>query len=125
MSAGSPLTFLAKFGSDCELGKQSQPPRPSSEGRGGSACTGKDNRVTQPPSPPRRAGAVGHVVGARRAQAGGRIAGKAYAPIAPRLAGHGNRRWPDRDYSKVEPRSLREAYVWWQDICRDGRRASR
>jgi DNA-binding Xre family transcriptional regulator len=54
----------------------------------------------------------------RRPQAGGRVAGKAYAPIAPREAGSDESRWPHRDYSQVQPRSLREAYQWWQQICR-------
>jgi DNA-binding Xre family transcriptional regulator len=79
----------------------------------------EEGRVAQPPPQPRRAAAAGHVAGARRVQTGGRVAGKSYAPLAPRLAGHGNRRWPNCDYSQVQPRPLREAYVWWQQICKD------
>jgi transcriptional regulator with XRE-family HTH domain len=73
--------------------------------------------VTQPPSPSRRPRAV---VGAatRRARTGGRVAGTAYAPPSPRDAGSGDN-WPNRDYSSIKPRSLREAYQWWQQICRD------
>src|SRR5215207_7986874 len=89
------------------LAFRSQPPRPSSEGRGGSACTGKDRRVTQPPSPPRRprpvAGTTARAAGARRARTGGRVAGTAYAPASPAEAG-GGARFPYRDYTAVEPR---------------------
>ncbi|MCZ2849012.1 helix-turn-helix transcriptional regulator [Modestobacter sp. VKM Ac-2978] len=78
--------------------------------------------MTQPPSPPRSrpvaAGSSARVAGPRRPQTGGRVAGKAYAPIAPREAGSDESRWPHRDYSDVQPRSLREAYQWWQQICR-------
>ena len=75
--------------------------------------------MTQPP-PSRRPGTAtaGHVAGTRRAQTGGRVAGQAYAPPSPRDAGSG-RNWPNRDYSAIQPRSLREAYQWWQQICRD------
>jgi len=79
--------------------------------------------VTQPPSPPRRpravAGTSARAAGPGRPRTGGRVAGKSYAPPAPREAGHGARRWPNRDYSGVQPRALREAYQWWQQICRD------
>jgi ribosome-binding protein aMBF1 (putative translation factor) len=46
------------------------------------------------------------------------VAGTAYAPPSPRDAGSGGN-WPNRDYSSIKPRSLREAYQWWQQICRD------
>ncbi|WP_324273785.1 helix-turn-helix transcriptional regulator [Blastococcus brunescens] len=75
--------------------------------------------MTQPPSPPRRPRSVaGTTAGARRARSGGRVAGTAYAPPSPADAGAGAR-FPYRDYSGVEPRSLRESYEWWQDIARD------
>jgi transcriptional regulator with XRE-family HTH domain len=47
-----------------------------------------------------------------------RVAGTAYAPPSPRDAGSGGN-WPNRDYSGIKPRSLREAYQWWQQNCRD------
>lgn len=53
-----------------------------------------------------------------RPRSGGRVAGQAYAPAAPATAGSGYA-WPFRDYADVEPRPLREAYIWWQAIARD------
>ncbi|WP_281283468.1 helix-turn-helix domain-containing protein [Modestobacter excelsi] len=51
-------------------------------------------------------------------RSGGRVAGQSYAPPAPKSAGTGSN-WPFRDYTDVQPAALREAYEWWQDICRD------
>jgi DNA-binding Xre family transcriptional regulator len=82
---------------------------------------GEEMPVTQPSSPPRpRPVAAGgaRIAGPRQPQTGGRVAGTAYAPIAPKEAGSGDSRWPQRDYSQVQPRSLREPYQWWQQICR-------
>jgi hypothetical protein len=76
--------------------------------------------VPQPPSAPRRhrpvAGATARAVGAGRARTGGGVAGTAYALSSLAEAGAGAR-FAYRDYSGVEPRSLRESYEWWQQIC--------
>lgn len=79
--------------------------------------------MTQPPSPPRRPRQVAGTGsrgadGARRTRTGGRVAGTAYAPPPPVEAGAGGG-FPLRDYSAVEPRTLRETYEWWQAIARD------
>jgi DNA-binding Xre family transcriptional regulator len=119
MSPRLAVTFLAKLGNTNELGKLLPAAPALSRGSGRLCLPGKDYSVTQPPTSRRPGTAAGHVAGTRRAQTGGRVAGKTYAPEAPRLAGRGPHKWPALDYSHVEPRSLREAYIWWQQICQD------
>jgi hypothetical protein len=53
----------------------------------------------------------------QRLRTGGRVAGRQYAPGAP--SSYGSGRFPNKDYSAVQPLVLRDALEWWQEIGHD------
>src|SRR6185312_8356108 len=90
---------------------------PGASSSGGTRPAGRSGRRSGP-TWREVASTSGRTAGARRARTGRRVGGTEYAPAVRADAGVGGR-WPHRHYSAVEPATLREAYEWWQVICRD------